>query len=362
MIQLILLLTMAIRVIAYEQIYAINAGGKQDHTDSDGIHYEKKTAADTVKWSSTLDFDNVPESDKPIYQYVDYGAKIKYDLPIKSDGLYVLIAKFSYANYKNTNFEILNVSLNHDLPLLSNVDQFLQCGGFGKICDKYFYFCVSDQKLYYKDQSSLIQNKKIDIEIRQVKNSASIAGLVLLKGSLGEKRKLISSATREEMYFDPLKTHPKCLPPPITVSDTQNTMEGLFENYWKNYTTTCEVNKFLWENVLVANEKTQEAVKYLQKQQNETIEEHQENINRFTKNHLEFLEIWEQFESTIQSNISNLHATIESSFEMTQSEINRGLQKHQIERNNRLDKMEQQINKSVSANTIFMASSLRQIS
>jgi ABC-type transporter Mla subunit MlaD len=45
----------------------------------------------------------------------------------------------------------------------------------------------------------------------------------------------------------------------------------------------------------------------------------------------------EQFEKTIQSNISNLNDTIQSSFEMTQSEIHRCLQK--------FENMEQQISK-----------------
>jgi Malectin domain len=336
MILLILLLTVATRVIAYEQIYAINAGGEHDHTDSDGIHYEKRTISKTHKWHRGIG-GNIPKSDEPIYQYVDFGAKIKYDLPMKSDGLYVLITKFSYANSYSANLDIMNMSLNHDLRLLSNVDQFLQCGGFGKICDKYFYFCVSDQILYYKDQSSLIQNEKISIDFNGGNKNSFIAGLVLLKGSLGEKRKLNSSATREEMYFDPLKTHPRCLPP-LTVTDLQNNMEVMFENYWKNYTTICEVNKFSWENVLVANEKTQEAVENHQKQQKETLEKHQDLF-------------------------SNLSSTIQSSFGSTQAAIHREIQsvhKQQSDNSNRIEKVVTQINRTVS--TIFIVSSLRQIS
>jgi Malectin domain len=228
----LLLLTMATYVIAFEQIIAINSGGEAQ-TDADGIVYQKYDQNPGVWWN-VLELGNVPESDRDIYRLIHNTNKplspIKYDIPLKSDGFYLLIAKFSYAWYERR--ETQSMVLNNQIQLLSNVSLVDLCGGNGKICDVYYYFCVSDKTLYYKNQSVLIQNEKIHIEIRPVIGFANIAGLVLLKGTLGEHQKLVSSATSELVNFDPLNTvntNSKCLTAPSIVKQLHKTQEGTGE-------------------------------------------------------------------------------------------------------------------------------------
>jgi hypothetical protein len=237
---------------------------------------------------------------------------------------------------------MMNLTLNNEIQLMSNVDQFSQCGGVEIICDEYMYFCVADNTLYFNHESTLVQNGEIHIELRRLKRHAFIAGLVLLKGSLGEERKLMSSAKNERMHFDPTKTHSKCLA--LTKTEVNNpielqkNMKTMLEDHLKNFTYTFEASKSSCENVLVVlNEKTQEEFKILQEQQNKSKNQNEENIKRFTDNNLE--------------KISNLKAIIQSSIENTQVAIIREIQslkKQQNGNSNRLEKVEQQINESVS--------------
>jgi Malectin domain len=99
MISVIIILTMAVKVIAFDQIFAINAGGAA-HTDEDGIIYQERDSKHGF-WDqlsqNTLHMGTVPESDKNIYRYYEYKdhSPINYHLPLENDGLYVLIAKFT---------------------------------------------------------------------------------------------------------------------------------------------------------------------------------------------------------------------------------------------------------------------------
>jgi Malectin domain len=206
---ILLILSVATNVIAFEQIFAVNCGGDA-YTDSDGIIYQKRD--ETHAFSSIpRDYKNVLV-DEIIYKRLEIAYKtrpsIKYEIPLKRDGLYLLIAKYSYSYYAENGTQDMN--LNNKIQLASNLNVFNLCGGKRKICDEYYYFCVSDKTIYYKNQSSIVKNEKIHIDIRSTEGIAKIAGLVVLKESLGERQILKSSATNEPLYFDFEKIHPKC--------------------------------------------------------------------------------------------------------------------------------------------------------
>jgi Malectin domain len=219
----VVILTMVSNVIAYEQIYAFNAGGDA-HTDSDGIIYQKDVSPYIQKYyHSDLDLGNVPESDRDLYRKDENlnhkinNIPLKFDIPLKNDGHYLLIAKFASGYYASSYTQ--NMRLNDIIPLQSNVSLFDLCGGRLKICDVYYYFCVSDNTLYYKNQLAPIRNEEIHIQIWPEMRVASISGLVLLKGTLGEKQRLISSATNESIDFR--SVHPKCSPRTIVFPEAE---------------------------------------------------------------------------------------------------------------------------------------------
>jgi Malectin domain len=210
----VLIVLMATKVIAFDQIYAINAGGDAI-TDSDGIRYQKgDSGLINQDWGDKLDLTNIANQDQEIYKKAictQQQTMVEYNLPLKSDGFYVLIAKFSYAWLQSRSYQ--SMTLNNEISLIYPFDVYTLCGGyFGNICDVYMYFCVSDNKLYYKDLSMpIIKNEALHFTLYSVQSKIiTIAALVLLKGSLGERHTLKNSATNETLYFDPAKMNPTC--------------------------------------------------------------------------------------------------------------------------------------------------------
>jgi Malectin domain len=229
----LLILAMATKTIAYEKIYAINAGGDAI-TDSDGIEYQEGVSNNcSFLWKKALDLTRIAESDRDIYKTVDRlpngpVSKLEYNMPLKSDGFYALIAKFSF--YYQPNRCHQNLKLNDKIQLLPSFDVYELCGGNGKIRDVYKYFCVKDNKLYFENQWTSIANEKISIEVNREKGFATIAALVLLKGTLEERHTLKNSITDETLFFDSSKMHPTCSPtsavttppPPSTIPSPEN--------------------------------------------------------------------------------------------------------------------------------------------
>jgi Malectin domain len=227
----LLVLLMTTNVIAFKQIFAINAGGEA-HTDSDGIVYQRRVEKHSRFNSNLFDTGNIPDKDKLIYQNVEYSSKpdqLQYDIPLKNDGMYLLIAKFS----TNSITRETDMVLNGKIPLLMYVDVYELCGGDDKTCDIYFYFCIMDGTLYYQNQSLLLQNE-IHIEIRPIEHSVILSGLVLLEGSPDERQKLVSSNTNEFLDFDQTKMHPRCTK---TKTSSINSLESN-QNVTANF---CEI-------------------------------------------------------------------------------------------------------------------------
>jgi hypothetical protein len=205
-------LALATKVIAWEQIYAAYSGNIT-HTDSDGIVYETIQGFKTSTMNG-LDIGMVPESDRILYNRSKWiranDPSIAFKIPLTNDGYYVIIAKFPLG-WCSSAQDIMDRTLNGKIRLLTNVESCSLTGGHLKTIDKYFFFCVANETVHYKNQTSQIRDGHIHIEYRSVQNEAYISGLVLLKGSLGESGNLISSNANEEFYFDPLKMHPMCL-------------------------------------------------------------------------------------------------------------------------------------------------------
>jgi Malectin domain len=326
----ILILIMATTVNAFEQIYAVNCGGKESLiTDSDGISYQPHIPRGFEwGWQDYMDMGEVPESNRPIYEQIDesynFTSSLKYDIPLLNDGLYLLITKFSTG--REQKFATQSMTLNNEIQLHSNVDLFTLCGGSRKICDEYFYFCVTGQTLYYQNASTVIRNEKISIEIRPGKLRATIAGIVLLKGQFGERQKLVASAKKEQMFFETMKMNPMCSITATVLYEIQKFQEEQRQST-KELQTSVEINS--------ANQQTIEnhelAVKRLEQLQTENSNELQMTLNRLNENSLR--------------NISNLKTGIQTSFEGVRAASDTILHEIQGFKNKSFEIAEQQVSK-----------------
>jgi hypothetical protein len=195
-----------ITVAAYEVKYAVNVGG-DSHVDSDGIRYEKDnyngTATFKHKWTVGLNIGRVPERDRNIYDYFRFSDSIiHYKLPYLKDGHYILNLKFSDTDSRAPNYIVFDAQLNGKHLILSRLDVY-QKAGKNRAYDEFIHFDVCDngQRLYYKDEVSDIKNEKISLEFMKVNKVATIAAILLLKGSSGEEVRFNSSTTSDTVRF-----------------------------------------------------------------------------------------------------------------------------------------------------------------
>lgn len=107
---------LTVQTTAYKVIYAVNCGG-DEHTDTSGIKYEK----DTLKVGTSSDFGkNLPsigrvpsKSDEIIYQTERYHTStFGYEIPLESDGDYVLVLKFCEVYFNSINSKVFDIVLN----------------------------------------------------------------------------------------------------------------------------------------------------------------------------------------------------------------------------------------------------------
>ena len=91
-----------------EVVFAVNCGGP-DHTDLNGVHYQADklgigTASDFGK---QLSIGRVAPLDQILYQTERYHlSNFAYDIPIKEDGDYVLVLKFSEVYFQGPKLKV----------------------------------------------------------------------------------------------------------------------------------------------------------------------------------------------------------------------------------------------------------------
>jgi hypothetical protein len=191
---------------AYEVIYAVNVGGDA-FNDSEGISYEPDENKVGSKYkTSILNLTSAPEADRLLYETRRTSSILPfgYDMPVPEDGHYVLIIKMGIST-ESVGFTVFNAYLNDNHTILSNFDQVKIAGGY-PAHDEYIYFTICRRTLMNGNQMSKVNDNKIRVEFKPVTNYPSISAILLIKGRIGEKKKLSSSNSNATMFFDPKHT------------------------------------------------------------------------------------------------------------------------------------------------------------
>jgi hypothetical protein len=284
----------------------------------------KDTDREHQKWFERLDIGDVPESDRDLYESYaltnNTGVLFRFNLPLKSDGLYVLIAKYFFAGYEHQG--IVNMTLNDNIELLANVDQYQQCGGLDQSHDDYFYFCVADNMLYHKNQSTIMRNGKIHIDLIRVGGVVAISSLVLLKGTVGERQKLTSSNTRELVDFDPAKMHPMCLGKKqqkaeltavkVELQETQRDIEKVYTNLTDTIlrgfrNLQHEQNSVMYSNIATASASKSNTMSCLEK-----IEQVNKNMETLKAEGRELQAEFKLRTDKVTKEVHEVHASLKS--------------------------------------------------
>lgn len=132
-------------------IYAVNCGG-ETHVDSNGIRYERDPLQNKIgiasDYGKRLLIGRVPPNDHILYQTERYHTNtFGYDIPVNSDGDYVLVLKFSEVYFNGPNQKVFDVVLNGDHTIVSDLDIFEKVGR-GVAHDEYIPFKISKGCVY----------------------------------------------------------------------------------------------------------------------------------------------------------------------------------------------------------------------
>lgn len=130
-------------------IYAVNCGGDA-HTDVIGIRYDRDPLHGKIgiasDYGKRLIIGRVHPDDNILYQTERYHTNtFGYDIPITSDGEYVLVLKFSEVYFNAPNQKVFDVVLNGDHTVVTELDIFDKVGR-GVAYDDHIPFKISKGK------------------------------------------------------------------------------------------------------------------------------------------------------------------------------------------------------------------------
>ncbi|XP_039262921.1 malectin-like [Styela clava] len=168
---------------ANDVIYAVNAGGTQ-HVDSNGIQY----IADPLKVGVASDYGQrfnirrVSHNDQVLYQTERWhDESFSYDVPVKSDGDYVLVLKFSEVYFTGSEQKVFNVQLNNQHMIVQSLDIFDKVG-HATAHDEIVPFSIKKGTLNVGTESSSFNNILTVEFLKGAADNPKICAFYLLKG------------------------------------------------------------------------------------------------------------------------------------------------------------------------------------
>lgn len=175
-------------------IYAVNCGGEA-HTDSFGLRYERDPLHGRIgiasDYGKRLLIGRVPPNDYILYQTERYHTNtFGYDIPVNSDGDYVLVLKFCEVYFNAPDQKVFDVVLNGDHTIVADLDIFEKVGR-GVAHDEYIPFRITKGRLYVNGEESEIRGGRIRVEfIKGYKDNPKINAMYVIKGKYEDVVKL----------------------------------------------------------------------------------------------------------------------------------------------------------------------------
>ncbi|XP_064109046.1 malectin-A-like [Macrobrachium nipponense] len=189
-----------------EVIYAINAGGDA-HIDVYGVRYEKDPLTGKIGTASDfgkqLVIGRVPPGDQVLYQTERYHhSTFGYDIPLKGDGDYVLVLKFSEVYFNAPDQKVFDVVLNGEHTVIPALDIFGRVGR-GVAYDEYIPFTIVGNTLQAAGQESIVKGSKVKVEfVKGYKDNPKVNAVFVIKGRLDDVPKLPPLPREEDLDND----------------------------------------------------------------------------------------------------------------------------------------------------------------
>ena len=167
---------------------AINCGGPEFRTKS-GVTYQKDNyfeGGEASDFGMNSEIKNT--KDKEIYQTERWSSKdLDYNIPLKKDGKYVLVLKFSEVYFNSKGEKVFDFKIG-DTTILENIDIFEKVGK-NNAYDEYIEFELKKNKIYVDGKEAVNgydeDNKKLQISFdKKEADNPKINAILIVRGTL----------------------------------------------------------------------------------------------------------------------------------------------------------------------------------
>lgn len=171
-----------------EVIWAVNCGGDA-HTDIHGIRYQKDTATTGVAsdYGKNLIIQREVPQDQILYQTERYHTEtFGYEIPIRQDGDYVLVMKFSEVWFTAPNQKVFDILLNGEHTIVDSLDIFAKVGR-GVAHDEIIPFTAKGGELRFMDDVSTVEANRVSVEfVKGDKDNPKINAMYVMRGTVDD--------------------------------------------------------------------------------------------------------------------------------------------------------------------------------
>ena len=132
-----------------------------------------------------MNYDISNTDDMIIYQTERWSSgTITYSLPLKGDGIYTLILKFSEVYFTRANEKVFDIALGKK-TVVKNLDIYEKVGK-GNAYDEYVEFTLKNNKIYFNGNecNGAYENEQLKLKfLKGYKDNPKINGILLYKGN-----------------------------------------------------------------------------------------------------------------------------------------------------------------------------------
>ena len=169
-------------------VVAINCGGPEFRTKS-GVTYQKDMyyeGGEASDFGMNSEIKNT--KDKEIYQTERWSSEdLDYNIPLKKDGKYVLVLKFSEVYFNSKGEKVFDFKIG-DTTILENIDIYEKVGK-NNAYDEFIEFELKNNKIFVDGKEAANgydeENKKLQISFdKKDKDNPKINAILIVKGTL----------------------------------------------------------------------------------------------------------------------------------------------------------------------------------
>jgi len=181
-----------------EVIYAVNSGGSS-HTDLNGVHYQadKLSVGISSDYGKSVQIGRVAPADQILYQTERYHvADFGYNIPIKHEGDFVLVLKFSEVYFRGSKLKVFDIRVNQ-FTVIKDLDIYDKVG-YGIAHDEYVPFSIKKGTLIVGSHKAPFPGQ-LHVEFSKTYfDNPKVNALAVFKGTIDDIPKLPPLHVQEE--------------------------------------------------------------------------------------------------------------------------------------------------------------------